>query len=366
MKKTLLFAFAALFSCSLAQAQTVQKVLLEEFTGAWCGYCPDGALILEDILANQPNVIAVSHHNSDAMQTGTGSLIENFFSPAFPQAVFNRGGAPISRGSWSNAANTALQGQPVVAVSIDSAGYNFSTRQLTVKVKATFLQDYTGTMRINVFLTEDDVTGTGSGYDQVNYYNTTQGSPLYGLGNPIIGFVHNSVFRAAGGNAWGTGAVIPTTVSTGEEFSRTYVITLGNGWDINNMKIIGWVGMFSGSNVTQRQILNAEEVPFSFATALNPDHMDATLGLTVSPNPISGRSSIGFNLPETGAIQLEVFGMNGQKIRVLADDVTNSGMHTVYWDGTDASGAPLANGLYLLRLRTESGAATTHRVMVAH
>lgn len=366
MKKTLLSVFALLFAGSMAQAQSVQKVLIEEFTGAWCGYCPDGALILEDILANQPNAIAVSIHNSDAMQTGTGSLIENFYSPAFPQAVINRGGAPISRGSWANSVNTALQNQPIVAVSIDSAGYNFSTRVLTVKVKATFLQSHTGNMRINVFLTEDGVTGSGSGYNQVNYYNSQQGSPLYGLGNPILNYVHNHVFRTSGGSAWGSGAVIPTSVTAGEEFSRTYAITLGSNWDINNMRIIGWVGMFSGSNVNQRQILNAEEVPFSFATALNPGDMDAELGLTVSPNPISGRSSIGFNLPETGQVQLEVFGMNGQRIRVLADDITNSGMHTIYWDGTDATGAPLANGLYLLRLRTESGATATHRVMVAH
>jgi hypothetical protein len=364
MKKNLLLTGLLLGFMQLASAQTLQKVVIEEFTGAWCGYCPDGATILDNILTNQPNAIGVSVHNSDAMQNGTGSLITNFYSPAFPQATINRSGAPISRGSWTNAVSVALQATPVVSVSIDSAGYDFQTRALTVKVKATFLSDYTGTMRMNVLLTEDDVTGTGSGYDQVNYFNSTVGSPYYGLGNPIVGFVHNHVFRASGGNAWGSASVIPSSVATGEEFSKTYSIILGANWDINNMHIVGTVNHFTGSGMNQRSILNAEEVPFSIATALNPSVLNGDLSLEIAPNPVSGRSTIGFSVNEAGRVQLEVFSLTGQKIRVLADDFTNTGMHSVYWDGTDASGSALANGLYLLRLRTESGATISKRVMV--
>lgn len=365
MKRNLLLTVFAVGCLQFAFGQSIQKVVIEEFTGAWCGYCPEGAGIMEDILLANPNTIGSSVHNSDAMQNGTGSLIVNFYSPAFPQAVINRSGPPISRGAWSGAVSSALQATPVVAVSIDSAGYNFGTRVLTVKVKATFLTDYAGSMRMNLLLTEDNVTGTGSGYNQVNYFNSTVGSPYYGLGNPIVGYVHNHVFRAAGANAWGATNVIPATVTAGEEFSRTFTMTLSSGWDINNMHIIGTVNMF-GTTMTTRQILNAEEVPFSVATALNPGAGADGLDMEVSPNPISSRSTIGFSLNEAGRIQLEVFSLVGQKIRVLADDVTNAGMHTVYWDGTDASGAPLANGLYLLRLRTESGATITKRVMVSH
>ncbi len=366
MKKNLLLAFTLLACMQFATAQTVQKVVIEEFTGAWCGYCPDGARILDDILTTQSNAIGVSVHNGDGMQNAPGSLIINFYNPAFPQATINRNSAPISRGSWASAVNSALQATPVVAVSIDSAGYNFQTRVLTAKVKATFLTDFTGSMRFNVYLTEDDVTGTGASFDQVNYFNTTVGSPFYGLGNPIQGYVHNHVFRAAGGNAWGTGGVIPSSVTAGQEFTKTYAFTLSSQWDINNMHIIGLVGMFEGSAMNQRRFLNAEEVPFSIATALNPSNLEDGLSLEIAPNPVSGRSTIGFSLNESGRIQLEVYSLSGQKISVLADDVTNSGMHSVYWDGADASGTPLANGLYLLRLRTESGASISKRVMVAH
>jgi hypothetical protein len=178
--------------------------------------------------------------------------------------------------------------------------------------------------------------------------------------------VHNHVFRVSGGNAWGTGAVIPSSVTAGQEFSRTYNLNVGATWDINNMHIVGTVNLYGGTGMNQRPILNAEEVPFSIATALNPSVANGDLNLEIAPNPVSTRSTIGFSLPEAGRIQLEVFSLTGQKVRVLADDIANSGMHTVYWDGSDAAGAPLANGLYLLRLRSESGATVTKRVMVAH
>lgn len=362
MKKTLLFLFSLLIGLQLLPAQSIQKVLIEEHTGAWCGYCPDGALILENVLAANPNAIAASVHNGDAMYNSTGGVIQGFYSPAYPQATINRQSDPISRGAWAGAVATALQKSPVVAVSIDSAGYDFGTRTLKVKVKATFLRDTTGQLRLNVYLTEDGVTGSGSGYDQVNYYNSTNGSPLFGLGNPILNYTHNHVFRDALATAWGYNGAIPTTVTTGEEFSLTFTKVLPATWNIANMHIIGLVNMH-GSPL--RPTLNAEEVPFSIATGFSNNPFAQTLEMTVAPNPLRDRSTIGFDLVETGHVLLEVYNVAGQKVRILADDITNAGMHSMVWDGTDASGRPVANGLYIARLSTDSGANIARRIMVS-
>lgn len=363
MKKNLLLSVLIVCGMQVAVGQTVQKVLIEEHTGAWCGYCPEGALFLNNILTNQPNAIAAAIHDGDGMYNATGGVIAAFYSPAYPQATINRNSDPISRSAWAGAVNTALQQTPEVAVSIDSAGYNFSTRTLTVKVKATFLVNAAGNLRFNVYLTEDDVTGTGSGYNQVNYYNSTVGHAFYGMGNPIIGYVHNHVFRDALGGAWGTASVIPTSVTAGEEFTHTYTKVIPASWDINNMHIIGMVNLHG---TTLRPTLNSEEVPFSLATGLLPSYMNGDMNLDVYPNPVSARSTISFSLNETGHVKLEVYSLTGQKIRVLADDVTNSGLHSMYWDGTDASGSPLANGLYVLRLTNDTGASIARRVMVSH
>lgn len=35
-------------------AQTVKKVMLEDFTGTWCGWCPEGTVIVEQLQAANP------------------------------------------------------------------------------------------------------------------------------------------------------------------------------------------------------------------------------------------------------------------------------------------------------------------------
>src|SRR5690349_3063539 len=56
MKKLLLLVL--LFTCSLAgqlSAQAQRKVLVEDFTGRWCGFCPYGINYLDQIDAAYPN-----------------------------------------------------------------------------------------------------------------------------------------------------------------------------------------------------------------------------------------------------------------------------------------------------------------------
>jgi Outer membrane protein Omp28 len=363
MKKTLLFL--SLLGCfgGFSFAQSIQKVLIEEHTGAWCGYCPDGALILHDVLTQHPNAIAAAVHNGDGMYNSIGGVIQGFYSPSYPQATINRNGAPVSRGTWNAAVTSALQKSPVVAISIDSAGYDVGTRKLKVKLKATFLRDTMGLLRFNMYLTEDGVTGTGASFDQANYSNGTVGSPLYGLGNPILNYTHNHVFRDALGGAWGTNNFIADSVYAGEDYFITYTKTLPAAWNPANMHIIGMVNMH-GSTV--RPTLNAEEVPFSFATGFAQGPAAAGLSLQVYPNPLETRSTISFNLLETGHVVVDVYSLTGQKIAILADDITNAGMHSVYWDGSDAAGRPVANGMYILRLTTASGARAMHRILVNH
>ena len=49
------------YSISEVPSVFTKKVLIEEFTGAWCGYCPDGAYRLENLInSNAENIIGVS------------------------------------------------------------------------------------------------------------------------------------------------------------------------------------------------------------------------------------------------------------------------------------------------------------------
>ncbi len=77
-----------------------------------------------------------------------------------------------------------------------------------------------------------------------------------------------------------------------------------------------------------------------------------------SPNPMRDETRIRFSLMETAPARLEVIGVNGRRIRVLADEVLSAGDHEVTWDGRDESGRRAPNGVYFYRLMSAGDEAS--------
>ncbi len=71
-----------------------------------------------------------------------------------------------------------------------------------------------------------------------------------------------------------------------------------------------------------------------------------------SPNPFRTGTSIAYQVAKTGLVRLEIYNLKGQLLRVLVDQTSPGGPHSAFFDGRDAHGAPLAQGVYLCRLRT--------------
>lgn len=76
------------------------------------------------------------------------------------------------------------------------------------------------------------------------------------------------------------------------------------------------------------------------------------------PNPFAAQTTLSYQLDARGVATLEVFDLLGRRVRVLAGGEQAAGAHTVEWDGRDAAGRLVANGVYLVRLRTAEASAT--------
>lgn len=76
------------------------------------------------------------------------------------------------------------------------------------------------------------------------------------------------------------------------------------------------------------------------------------------PNPARPGSTLAFSLARESRTRLTVHTVTGREVATLLDEARGVGRHTIAWRGEDASGAPLAAGIYLLRLETAEGAAT--------
>lgn len=81
------------------------------------------------------------------------------------------------------------------------------------------------------------------------------------------------------------------------------------------------------------------------------------------PNPFNPSTTIRFAVDRPGRIRLSVFNVLGQEIRLLADGPRSVGVHEIEWDGRNRVGAPVASGVYFVRL-TNEGSADVAKVML--
>jgi hypothetical protein len=68
------------------------------------------------------------------------------------------------------------------------------------------------------------------------------------------------------------------------------------------------------------------------------------------PNPVRNQTVIAYSLPEAGPVQLDIFDVRGRHVRNLVNEIRPEGRHSVVWNGRQASGVALPNGVYFYRL----------------
>jgi len=69
------------------------------------------------------------------------------------------------------------------------------------------------------------------------------------------------------------------------------------------------------------------------------------------PNPFNPQTLIPLEVPAAaGPVRLQVYDVLGRSVRELVGGSLGAGLHLVPWDGRDESGAPVAAGVYLVRL----------------
>ena len=73
-----------------------------------------------------------------------------------------------------------------------------------------------------------------------------------------------------------------------------------------------------------------------------------------APNPFNPSTEIGFSISTPGQVQLAVYNLLGQEVRLLHSGWLEPGAHRTTWDGTDAEGNEMASGVYLAFVRAGS------------
>lgn len=167
-------------STPIVALKTVPKhrTLLEEYTGTWCGYCPRGYVALETLAALYPDdYVLISYHNGDPMEIMASDYFPSYVS-GFPDAYIDR---TMEVDPYYGTGNLELgvindleQRAKVFGQADIQLGAELSESGVSVKVTAnvSFPYDVTdGKYALEYVLVEDGLTGTGSDWDQSNYYS---------------------------------------------------------------------------------------------------------------------------------------------------------------------------------------------------
>jgi len=354
-----------------------KNVLIEQFTTAPCQYCPDGAVIMKDIYTTLNYAIPVALHagfSTDAMTTTEASAQAAAYISGAPSATIDRvlfdGEEELgtNRGSWKDYTISRYGQLSPASVSATSI-FDVTSRELNVTVSAKFYGPISGDFRLNAYVVEDSVTGTGSGYNQSNAYNGATGHPYQGAGNPIVGYIHRNVERKALGGTWGTSGVIPATTANEGEYTQSYTYTIPANFNVDRCRVVAFAHEYSNNYKSgKNEVLNAVSVPLngtrtqnatpSVYTNINAPEIAVTR-LSVYPNPANNVVYLDYIMSGDAATSFEVYDMMGKLVSSIPSMEQSAGNYTI-----SVATNNFANGVYFVVAKNNNQTAGSIKFVI--
>ena len=72
------------------------------------------------------------------------------------------------------------------------------------------------------------------------------------------------------------------------------------------------------------------------------------------PNPFNPTTTIEYQLPQTGFVELTVYDITGREVSTLVSTIQNAGYYRVNWNAADNRGNKVASGVYMYRMTAGS------------
>ncbi len=165
-----------------------QKVLVEDYTGVWCGFCPRVAYAIQQLELQSDKIVPVAihlHENNDPYFNIKGGELRDYFEiSGLPQGRLNRTISWLSpQPDNLNQALDLTSDSAPLGIAINS---QINTNTIDINIRIGFAQDYNN-LGFVVYLLENGLI-----HDQTNY---TDLFPVGQYVNPLVDFEHNEVLR---------------------------------------------------------------------------------------------------------------------------------------------------------------------------
>ncbi len=212
-----------------------RKIVIEDYTGTWCGFCPRVAGAITDLHQETEDITVVAIHETansfpDPMHFEQVQILKDAFGiQGFPSARIDRTTDWPSPHTLSDV--TSLAGLDTnLAIALNST---LTDDQLLVQVNVVYEEGSSPGDKLVLYLVENGIL-----YDQINYYNQDSSSPFFDMGDPIPNFEHNEVLRASLSSVLGD--PIPSTAAL-TEYVTSFTFEVPSDYVIDNLDIVAMV-----------------------------------------------------------------------------------------------------------------------------
>lgn len=215
-----------------------KRVLVEDYTGTWCGNCTRVSYGIEELEKKTDKAVVIAIHNgNDPYHYAGYQPLKDLISPnndlELPQARLNRTTVWVDPDTNSQDALNLTSNNSGLGIAMSSVVAN-GTIDLDVKVK--FAQNYSN-LKLVVYILENGLV-----YRQVNYsnyynsvYNITdfehnhvlRTSLTYLLGDPMVGTDFDQIYSR------NFTLAIPTSIANANNISFVAMVVNANNYAIN-------------------------------------------------------------------------------------------------------------------------------------
>ena len=226
-----------------------KRVLIEDYTGTWCQYCPRISYAIEQVRAQTADAVVVAIHRggSDPFNYTPAVTLENLINlQGYPTGMLNR------KTEWTypetsniaQAVNLTSGINPRVGLAMNTT---LTGNTATVNVNVKFGQNFSN-LKLVVYALQDNLV-----------YNQTNSTSYYGGVNPIVNFDYDDVLRGfLTLSILGDG--ISGSTNLNDTYTRSFTYTIPSNYVVANMHYVAFVidangnalnARNAGNNVTQ-------------------------------------------------------------------------------------------------------------------
>ncbi len=285
-----IFMIVALVS-SLNLSAATKRVIVEDHTGTWCGYCVNGITCMDDLKKVYGGVVfPVAVHNVDPMAKAVQDTLANIFGintvngvpgTGYPSGMvdrlfvtvngknvvpFNPGNPDDQGGTWGQVVSQVVKQTAPLDLDVKYT-YDEGSRLLSVTVIANVETAVAGQTAFNAIVIENGVVGDYKNiqWRQHNYYSKDYAQPQGTSSHPWYNkpeyndLAYDYVLRAYLGGAMGDIKDIPATLAAGQQYTKSFSYVLPAGYKAENIQVIGAVQYLvqSGNSISKANFINA-------------------------------------------------------------------------------------------------------------